>query len=92
MLPQVSKPLQTMYLSHFLRRSILFFFDDILVYSNTWLEHLYHLREVFQVSRNHQLFSKQSKCSFGMSQIEYLRHVISQWLVAMNKTKVDCIA
>jgi hypothetical protein len=49
----------------FLHRYVLVFFDDILVYSATWAEHLQHVRVVFQELCAHNLALKQSKCSFG---------------------------
>ena len=39
----------------FLRKCVLVFFDDILIYSASWSEHLKHLRAVFTVLRQHKL-------------------------------------
>lgn len=50
---------------HLLRRSVLVFFDDILVYSRTLEAHVTHLAEVLQLMRQHKLFAKKTKCSFG---------------------------
>jgi len=38
-------------LHDFLRRFVLVFFDDILIYSATWTEHLQHVRAVFNILR-----------------------------------------
>jgi hypothetical protein len=46
----------------YLRKFILVFFDDILVYSHSWTDHLAHLRLVFDILATHQLFFKRSKC------------------------------
>jgi hypothetical protein len=51
----------------FLRHFVLFFFDDILIYSKTWTEHLAHVYRVLHLLSQHQLFLKQSKCAFGTS-------------------------
>ena len=59
-----------------LRKFVLVFFDDILIYSKTWIEHIQHIRMVFQLLRDHHVFLKRSKCSFGKTQVAYLCHVI----------------
>jgi len=58
----------------FLRKFVLAFFDDILVYSRTKEDHLVHLQMVLL---HQQLYAKEVKCRFGCSEIEYLGHIIS---------------
>ena len=52
-----------------LRKNVLVFFDDILIYGRTWEEHLQHLDEVFSLMEKHFLFAKESKCKFGLTEI-----------------------
>lgn len=61
----------------YLRKFILVFFDDILVYSRSWNEHLEHLFITLETLQKNQLYVKKSKCSFGRQQLEYLGHIIS---------------
>jgi len=71
---------------------VLVFFDDILIYSSSWSEHLQHVRLVFDALRTHELHLKRSKCSFGSSSVAYLGHVISAGGVAMDSAKVEVVA
>jgi len=75
----------------YLRRFVLVFFDDILIYSTTWEDHLRHLRVVLTILRHHLLFVKRSKCSFGIDSVSYLGHIISATGVAMDPAKVQAI-
>nr|XP_028964667.1 uncharacterized protein LOC108169704 [Malus domestica] len=75
----------------YLRKFVLVFFDDILVYSDSWESHLHHLSLVFKVLQDHQLFVKRTKCDFGKSQIEYLGHVVSRQGVAADPSKLQSI-
>lgn len=86
--PATFQALMNAVLSAYLRRFVLVFFDDILIYSASWSEHLLHLRTVFQVLRDNQFFLKKSKCLFGTSSVSYLGHVITCSGVAMDRQKV----
>ena len=72
-----------------LRRFVLVFFYDILVYSHTWNDHLQHLTQVFELLLDHHLFLKLSKYEIGASQVEYLGHIISSERVAMDTQKIS---
>ena len=75
----------------YLRRFVLVFFDDILIYSTSWADHLRHLRVVFALLRQRRLFVKRSKCSFGVDSVAYLGHIISASDVAIDPTKIQAI-
>ena len=60
-----------------LRKFVLIFFDDILVYSQSLEEHIDHLRQVFQWLRADKWKLKMSKCKFARESISYLGHVVS---------------
>lgn len=62
----------------FLRKFVLVFFDDILVYSRGMQEHKWHLKEVLQLLQKNNLVINRKKCSFGSERIEYLGHIVSR--------------
>ena len=75
----------------YLRRFVLVLFDDILIYSSSWSEHMCHLCAVLLLIRRHQLHLKHSKCTFGAPTVSYLSHVISINGVAMDEDKVATV-
>ena len=89
--PSTFQSLMNQIFQSYLRKFVLVFFDDILVYSSTWQAHLHHLQLVFFVLWQQQLYIKLSKCEFEADQIEYLGHVISVNGVTMDSKKVDCM-
>ncbi|KAI0523375.1 hypothetical protein KFK09_005770 [Dendrobium nobile] len=74
-----------------LRKFVLVFFDDILVYSQTEEEHLEHLKEVLGILQAHQLRANLKKCSFAQSRVEYLGHIVSQEGVAADQSKIEAM-
>lgn len=62
----------------YIRKCVLVFFNEILIYSSTLVDHVQHVKVVLELLQEHQLFAKASKCMFGQAQLEYLGHIISQ--------------
>ena len=75
--PSTFQALMNDVFSPYLRRFVLVFFDDILVFSPTLELHPQYLRLVLELLQQHQLYAKRSKCAFGYPEVEYLGHIIS---------------
>jgi hypothetical protein len=74
-----------------LRKFLLVFFDSILIYSKTWEDHLRHLDELLGIIVSLQLYTKESKCEFGMTEMLYLGHVIGANGVQVHQEKIRAI-
>jgi len=90
--PATFQALMNDILRPFLRRFVLVFFDDILIYSSSWSDHLRHVRAVLDVLHQHRLYAKRSKCEFGATTVSYLGHTISAAGVAMDPAKVQAVS
>jgi len=86
--PSTLRALMNHIFKPYLRKFILVFFDGMLIYSPSYDQHLVHLKRDFEVLRQHTLFAKMSKCSFGKTQVEYLGNVITLHRVSINPKKV----
>jgi fumarate reductase subunit D len=75
--PATFQQLMNNIFSAHLRKFVLVFFDDILIYSKNPAQHRLHLQQVLQILRLHQLKAKLSKCSFAVNSVDYLGHVIT---------------
>ena len=67
------------------------FVDDIMIYSQSKEEHEDHLRVVLQLLRDHQLYTKFSKCEFFLTEVGLLGHVVSASGVSVDPGKVEAV-
>lgn len=79
-------------LAPLLRRCVVVFLDDVLVYSATLEDHVRHLKQVLELLQQHQLHLKQSKCLFAQKRLEFLGHVISVEGISTDPKKVAVIS
>jgi hypothetical protein len=78
-------------LAALLRKCVVVFIDDILIYSRSWEEHLVHISQVLQILQQHQFHVKLSKCSFAQKQLNYLGHIVSSKGLATDPSKIAII-
>ena len=67
------------------------YLDDILVASQSFEEHLQHLRTLFQRLSDRGLVINPAKCSFGKAEMNFLSHTISAEGIRPRLARVDAI-
>jgi hypothetical protein len=61
----------------FIGRFVVVYFDDILIYSKSLVEHMDHIRLVFNALRYAHLFANLEKCIFCTNRVSFLRYVVT---------------
>eukprot|EP00253_Pinus_taeda_P013528 PITA_13528 len=75
----------------FLIKFVLVFSDDILIYNNSWKDHVEYVDRVLQLLEEKQLYEKGSKSSFGVQEVDYLGHILSHEGVKVDPSKIKAI-
>ena len=71
---------------------LLVYLDDIIVFSNSIVDHLRRLGRVFHKLREHGLKLEAAKCQFFQRPVKYLGHVVSSEGVATDPAKTEAVA
>lgn len=90
--PATFQAIMNIILEPLLRKCVLLFIDDILIYSKSWEDHLIHIQEVLTILQKHDFHVKLSKCSFAKHQLTYLGHIVSADGVTTDPSKIKIIA
>ena len=75
----------------FLRKFVLVFFDDILIYIKSWKDHVQHVDMVLKLLDEKKLYAKTSTCFFGIQEVEYLVNILSHEGVKVDPEKIKSI-
>ena len=67
------------------------YLDDIAIFSQSWGQHLVHIRKVMDRLREAGLTLKPQKCAFGMTKCEYLGHMVGGGQVEPLEAKIKAI-
>ncbi|GJU08920.1 retrotransposon-related protein [Tanacetum coccineum] len=86
--PSTFQALMNFVFKKYLRKFVLVFFDDILVYSKDLQSHYRYLKVVLSTLRQHTLFAKHYKCVFAAQKVEYLGHIITKEGVSTDPTQM----
>ena len=65
--------------------------DDIIIQSNTWTDHVEHLRAVFLTLREAGLRINRRKCHFATNECEYLGHQVRYGKIRPIEAKITAI-
>ena len=72
-------------------KECLIFFDAILIFSESFDEHLLRLEAVFSQLNKHGLKLKASKCEVFKNSVKYLGHVVSKNGVHTDPDKIEAL-
>ncbi|GKC86540.1 hypothetical protein Tco_1147189 [Tanacetum coccineum] len=75
----------------YLDKFVIFFIDDILIYSKNKKEHEEHLKAILELLKKEELYAKFSKCEFWIPKVQFLGHVIDSQGINVDPAKTESI-
>ena len=67
------------------------YIDDIVVFSNSWEEHVGHVQEVLSRLREAGLTASPKKCRWGGRVVEFLGHKLGEGMMSIPNRRVEAI-
>jgi transposase InsO family protein len=89
--PAVFQRTMNMVFNELLRKFLLVYMDDVVVYSKSIKDHFEHLNKVFTRMRDAGLRFKIEKCQFFQHELPYLGFIISKEGIRLDPAKVESV-
>ncbi|GJU26640.1 putative reverse transcriptase domain-containing protein [Tanacetum coccineum] len=89
--PAVFMDLMNRMYKPYMDKFMIFFINDILIYSKNKKEHEEHLKLILRLLKKEKLYAKFSKCEFWLSKVQFLGHVIDSEGIHVDPTKIESI-
>ena len=78
-------------LKEYIGEFVIFYLDDILIFSKTKEEHFWHVRKVLEKLQQNKLLINLKKCTFLQRELIYLGFVIVENELKMDPEKITAI-
>ncbi len=78
-------------LRRYLNQFIIVYLNDILVYSKTKKEHVWHVKKVLQTLKKVDLRIKSGKSEFHVQSVQFLKFIVTSQSLRMNLKKIEAV-
>jgi hypothetical protein len=75
----------------FISKFVLVYFNDILIYIMSLVEHIEHICFVFCALHETRLFANHEKCTFPTNRVAFLGYVMTPQGIEVDEAKIDAI-
>ena len=75
----------------YIKKFVLMFFEDILIYSKNWNSHLNHVETILKILEENKFYANKSNEGSGRKGIELLGHIISLYAIKVDPKKIRVI-
>ena len=76
---------------HFTGIFVVVYFDDILIYSKNFEEHVNHVKSILTVLKKEHLYANLKKYSFCLEKVVFLSNVVSAEGIEVDEEKIKAI-
>jgi hypothetical protein len=64
------------------------YLDEIIIYNNTWVEHLQYIQHFMHTLQHHKLYENLEKYSFSIDKVHYIVYIVDHHGVHVDPTKI----